>query len=136
MENTRKLLNEAIETGLKELESLEPGSVKTAAIDDLTKLCRADIDYMKTELEFDDKFGKRMDELEAREYDRKLREKELEEKIRDRYFRTGLEVFGIGAQLLFTGFWLRRGFKFEENGSFTSFNFRWLWNKMPFSLKK
>ncbi len=52
-----------------------------------------------------------------------------EESRKDRYFRLGVEAAGIILPLIFYGIWLKRGFKFEETGTFTSTTFRSLFNK-------
>lgn len=52
-----------------------------------------------------------------------------DESRKDRYFRLGVEAAGIILPLIFYGIWLRKGFKFEETGTFTSTTFRSLFNK-------
>ena len=52
-----------------------------------------------------------------------------EESRKDRFLRIGVDVAGIILPLIFYGIWLRRGFKFEETGTFTSTTFRSLFNK-------
>ena len=60
----------------------------------------------------------------------KLHRLKIEEESRkDRYFRLGVEAAGIILPLIFYGIWLKRGFKFEETGTFTSTTFRSLFNK-------
>ena len=57
--------------------------------------------------------------------------KELENagRAKDRSIRFGLDVAGLILPLIFYGVWMRRGFKFEEEGTFTSTTFRGLFNR-------
>lgn len=60
----------------------------------------------------------------------KLHRLKIEEESRkDRFLRIGVDVAGIILPLIFYGIWLRRGFKFEETGTFTSTTFRNLINR-------
>ncbi len=60
----------------------------------------------------------------------KLHRLKIEEESRkDRYFRLGVEAAAIILPLIFYGIWLRKGFKFEETGTFTSTTFRNLFNR-------
>lgn len=43
--------------------------------------------------------------------------------------KTGVEVLGVVAPLVFYGIWMSRGLKFEEEGSFTSTTFKGLIGK-------
>ena len=51
---------------------------------------------------------------------------EKSEKRKDRFIKIGLEVLGIGAPLVFCGRWMKKGFQFEKEGTFTSDTFKWL----------
>ena len=59
----------------------------------------------------------------------RLKEAQLVEQKKDRYFRLGLETAGLVLPLIFYGIWMRKGFKFEETGTFTSTTFRGLFNR-------
>jgi hypothetical protein len=41
----------------------------------------------------------------------------------------GIEIIGIGLPLIFYASWMRRGFKFEETGTYTSTTFKGLFNR-------
>ena len=58
-----------------------------------------------------------------------------EESRKDRFLRVGVEAAGIILPLIFYGIWLRRGFKFEETGTFTSTTFRNLFNRFRPTIK-
>lgn len=122
-EEIRDLLGEEIKTEIRNLSTLEPGSKeKSTAIDDLAKLYRLRIEETKNELDFKEKY-------DARESDKQFKKAQLEEQVKDRYFRLGVEAAGIILPLIFYGIWMRKGFKFEETGTFTSTTFRGLFNR-------
>ena len=111
-EEIRNLLGEEIKTEIRNLSTLEAGSKeKSTAIEDLAKLYRLRIEETKNEWDFN-------------------------EKVKDRYFRLGVEAAAIILPLIFYGIWMRRGFKFEETGTFTSTTFRSLFNRFRPTFKK
>lgn len=122
-EEIRDLLGEEIKEEIQNLSTLEPGSKeKSTAIDDLAKLYRLRIEETKNEWDFNEKY-------DTRESDNILKKDQLEEQIKDRYFRLGLEAAGIILPMIFYAAWMRRGFKFEETGTYTSTTFRGLFNR-------
>ncbi|MGI6124644.1 MAG: hypothetical protein ACOYIG_10775 [Acetivibrionales bacterium] len=122
-EEIRKLLKEEIKTEIRDLSTLEPGSKeKSTAIEDLAKLYRLRIEETRNEWDFNEKY-------ESRDSDMQFKKNQLEEQVKDRYFRLGVEVASIILPLIFYGIWMRKGFKFEETGTFTSTTFRGLFNR-------
>ncbi|HQJ06958.1 MAG TPA: hypothetical protein PLI57_11345 [Spirochaetota bacterium] len=122
-EEIRKLLEEEIKREIRDLSTLEPGSKeKSTAIEDLAKLYRLRIEETKNEWDFTEKY-------ESRDSDIQFKKDQLEEQVKDRYFRLGVEAAGIILPLIFYGIWMRKGFKFEETGTFTSTTFRSLFNR-------
>jgi len=122
-EEIRKLLEEEIKTEIRNLSTLEPGSKeKSTAIEDLAKLYRLRIEETRNEWDFNEKY-------ESRDSDMQFKKNQLEEQVKDRYFRLGMEVASIILPLIFYGIWMRKGFKFEETGTFTSTTFRGLFNR-------
>ncbi len=122
-EEIRKLLEEEIKAEIRDLSTLEPGSKeKSTAIEDLAKLYRLRIEETKNEWDFNEKY-------ESRDSDMQFKKNQLEEQVKDRYFRLGVEAAGIILPLIFYGIWMRKGFKFEETGTFTSTTFRSLFNR-------
>jgi len=122
-EEIRKLLEEEIKTEIRNLSTLEPGSKeKSTAIEDLAKLYRLRIEETRNEWDFNEKY-------ESRDSDMQFKKNQLEEQVKDRYFRLGVEVASIILPLIFYGIWMRKGFKFEETGTFTSTTFRGLFNR-------
>lgn len=115
-EENRSLLEEEIKAEIKRLGSLESGSQEhTTAVDSLTKL-------YKLKLEEDKNTYERLDKIENREID-------MAESVKDRYFRFGMAAAELVLPLMFYGVWMRRGFKFEQDGTFTSQTFRGLFSR-------
>lgn len=122
-EEIRELLGEEIKTEIRNLSTLEPGSKeKSTAIEDLAKLYKLRIEETKNEWDFSEKY-------DAREGDIQLKKDQLEEQVKDRYFRLGVEAASIILPLIFYATWMKRGFRFEETGTYTSTTFRGLFNR-------
>jgi hypothetical protein len=67
------------------------------------------------------------DETNAR--DEAFRQTQIAEQIKDRYFRVGIATAELIVPLIFYGIWMRKGFKFEETGAYTSTTFKGLFNR-------
>lgn len=122
-EENRSLLEEEIKAEIKRLESLKSGSQEhTTAVDSLTKL-------YKLKLEEDKNTYERLDKIENREIDQESKTAQMAESVKDRYFRFGMAAAELVLPLMFYGVWMRRGFKFEQDGTFTSQTFRGLFSR-------
>ena len=122
-EEIKGLLEEEIKEEIRSLSELDSGSKeKSAAIDDLAKLYKLKIEDTKVDFDYGEKY-------EARESDEQLKRDQLSEQVKDRYFRLGIEAAGILLPLMFYAIWMRRGFRFEETGTYTSTTFRGLFNR-------
>lgn len=147
-ENIKELLNEEIAAEIQAISSLDSGSEeKSKAIEDLVKLYRLRIEETKSELDAEDKRSRRTLESEAnvREneikksqldeqikadvQDEQYKRSQLDEQVKDRYFRLGIAAAELLIPLMFYGIWMRKGFKFEETGTYTSTTFRGLFNR-------
>ena len=114
MEKIRNLLDEEIEAEFGSLESLAFGSKEhLTATENLATLYKLKIEEAKIAMDFDEKAANR----------------EREEQFKDRYFRLGMSAAELILPLMFYAVWMRRGFKFEENGAYTSTTFRGLFNR-------
>ena len=112
----RNLLEEEIKAEILDLSALSTGSEeKSSAIEDLAKLYKLKIEETKTVLDYGENY-KRDERLKS-------------EQEKDRYFKYGIEVAGIVLPLIFYAVWMNKGFRFEENGTFTSTTFRGLFNR-------
>ena len=122
-ENIKDLLGEEIKAQIENLSELNPGSKeKSTAINDLATLYRLNIEATQNELEFDEK-------RQSRVLEDSLKRDQLKEQVIDRYFRIGMDIASIVLPLMFYAVWMRRGFKFEETGTYTSTTFRGLFNR-------
>ena len=147
-ENIKELLNEEIAAEIQAISSLNSGSEeKSKAIEDLAKLYRLRIEETKSELDAEDKRSRRTLESEAnvREneikksqldeqikadvQDEQYKRSQLDEQVKDRYFKLGIAAAELLIPLMFYGIWMRKGFKFEETGTYTSTTFRGLFNR-------
>lgn len=144
----KDLLDEEIIAQIESLKTLDDGSKeKQLAIDDLNTLYRLKIDETRMGLEFEEKKERRementlqSDELiikekqldaenDARSCEEQFKAEQLKEQVKDRYFKAGIAAAEIIIPIVFYGVWLKRGFKFEETGIFTSTTFRSLFNR-------
>lgn len=122
-EENRSLLEEEIKAEIERLGSLKSGSQEhTTAVDSLTKL-------YKLKLEEDKNTYERLDKIENREIDQESKTAQMAESVKDRYFRFGMAAAELVLPLMFYGVWMRRGFKFEQDGTFTSQTFRGLFSR-------
>mgnify|MGYP006982652030 FL=1 len=147
-ENIKELLNEEIAAEIQAISSLDSGSEeKSKAIEDLAKLYRLRIEETKSELDAEDKRSQRTLESEAnvREneikksqldeqikadvQDEQYKRSQLDEQVKDRYFKLGIAAAELLIPIMFYGIWMRKGFKFEETGTYTSTTFRGLFNR-------
>ena len=147
-ENIKELLNEEIAAEIQAISSLDSGSEeKSKAIEDLAKLYRLRIEETKSELDAEDKRSRRTLESEAnvREneikksqldeqikadvQDEQYKRSQLDEQVKDRYFKLGIAAAELLIPIMFYDIWMRKGFKFEETGTYTSTTFRGLFNR-------
>ena len=68
-------------------------------------------------------------ENDARSCEEQFKAEQLKEQVKDRYFKAGIAAAEIIIPIVFYSVWLKKGFKFEEKGIFTSVTFRSLWSK-------
>ena len=136
-EKIRQALADEILSQLNGLGNLELGSKEQqTAIDNVTKLYRLGLEDVKADTDYDEKLYRRdadaqheQNELDKQAREEEFKKKQLSEQIKDRYFRLGIEVTEIVLPLMFYATWMKRGFKFEETGTYTSTTFRGLFNR-------
>jgi len=123
MEEIRNLLDEEIKAEIEALSSLSFGSKeRLTATENLATLYKLRADETKTALDFEEK-------SENRKNDDEFKKNQLAEQVKDRYFKLGIAAAELVLPLMFYAVWMRRGFKFEENGTYTSTTFRGLFNR-------
>lgn len=121
-EQIKELLGEEIKSEIEGLSTIESGTEEhTKAVENLAKLYRLKIDEAKNEWDYAVKY-------ESQESEERHRQTQREEQAKDRYFKLGMEAAGLILPLMFYASWMRKGFKFEETGAFTSGTFRNLFN--------
>lgn len=118
-----ELLGEEIKSEINRLSSLESGSEEhSTAVESLAKLYKLRIEEVKSAKEAELKEQQIDDDAE-------IRGSQLVEETKNRYLRFGLDVAGLILPLLFYGSWMKKGFRFEETGTFTSATFRNLFSR-------
>lgn len=130
MSEIKMMLEEEIKSQIEELESLENGSdEKASAIDDLTKLYKLKIEEEKIQMEFEEKRNRLNEDIESHEQEERFKKQQMDEQTKERYFRYGIAAAELILPLMFYASWMRKGFKFEETGTFTSRTFGGLINR-------
>lgn len=129
-EEIRNLLSEEIKTEIEDLSSLEPGSKeKSQAVDDLATLYRLKIEESKADWDADEKYNRRIMEENQQSVENAQKSEQLSEQVKDRYFKVGIAAAEIVLPLAFYALWMKKGFKFEETGTYTSTTFRGLFSR-------
>lgn len=124
--NVRDLLEEEIKSEFEALKAMDPGTEKHSdTVDTLVKLYKLHVE----ETENDRALMERSDRDITDEREWKLKSAQYHEDVRNRYLRLAVETAGIVLPLVFYGVWMKRGFKFEETGTYTSTTFRGLFNR-------
>lgn len=129
-EELKELLEGEIKNEIENLQSLTPGSKEHAeAVESLAKLYKINIEGVKLEGDFAEIYEKTCIEKEKLQDEREQKAKQLVEQNKDRWVRFGVDAAQIVLPLVFYGVWMKRGFKFEESGTFTSNTFKGLIGK-------
>lgn len=122
-EEIKTMLEEEIRNEIENLSSLPiEGEGYTKAVDNLAKLYKLKLEEDKTSMEY-------LDKTQNRESDKGFKIAQLEEAIKDRYVRIGIAAAELVLPLIFYAVWMKRGFKFEEKGTYTSTTFRGLFSR-------
>lgn len=141
MAEIKTLLDDVIETEIQNLKQFSPDDEgKADAIRDLAALHKLRIEEIKAHTDAEEKAQRReMDseqrkaELASKDTDRNRDEElqacQLREQKIDRYVRVGVAAVELMAPLVFYGIWMKRGFKFEESGVYSSTTFRNLFSR-------
>ena len=119
MAEIKKLLDDAIETEINNLNSASDTDEKSEVIKNLAALHKLRIEEIKTETEIEEK-------SERRAMDKAF---QLDENTLDRYVKVGIAAAELVLPLMFYGVWMSRGLRFEETGTFTSQTFKNLFNR-------
>lgn len=142
-DEAKKLLNDEIVRLISNLSSMdEDSNEKTAAINNLSTLYELRIVENKNDNELKEKQEERElekkrlnEEILSHSQEELLKKEQLSEQVKDRYFKLGIAAAELVIPLIFYGIWMRKGFKFEESGTYTSTTFRGLFNRFRPSKK-
>ena len=129
MAEIKKLLDDAIETEINNLNSASNKDEKSEVIKNLAALHKLRIEEIKTETEIEEKSERRAMDKAAHDEDATLKAFQLDENTLDRYAKIGIAAAELVLPLMFYGVWMRRGLRFEETGTFTSQTFKNLFNR-------
>ena len=148
MDKIKDLLDDVIKKEIQDLKFTSSGDEKRSeAIKDLTALHKLRIEEIKAQTEAEEKRERRIMDSEQHKADLALKEREangrdadraredvaqkaqVREQSIDRYVRIGVAAAELVLPLMFYGVWMKRGFKFEESGTFTSSTFKNLFNR-------
>lgn len=136
-EEIRNALTSEILSEFEDLKGFAPGSrEQQTAIENVAKLYRLGLEESKNDADWDEACNRRaveekheQNELEKQASEEQLKKEQLVEQKKDRYFRLGVDVAGMILPLIFYAAWMKKGFKFEETGTYTSTTFRGLFNR-------
>lgn len=122
-EEIKDLLLEEIKLEIKNLSSLNAGGQEhSTAVESLSKLYKLKIEEDKSSMDHYEKEENRHTELD-------IKRNQMDEAVKDRYFRLGIAASELILPLMFYGIWMKRGFMFEKEGTYTSQTFRGLFSR-------
>lgn len=134
MENTIEgLLDDVIKSELEKVkDSIMSPEEKRKMVDYLVKLNsiqteRKEVKHKETELEL--KHLELEDKIEVQTDDKAYKEVLVKREMLQTFVKSGIEVFGVVAPIMFYSAWMKRGLKFEETGTYTSQTFKGLFGK-------
>ena len=126
-EEIKNLLDEEIKSQINTISGMDVDDENySKAIDSLVKLHKLRIEETKSITDSENLAYKRETDGETCKLNEEIRQEQLSEQKKDRYIRIGLDVAGLLVPIMFYSAWMRKGFKFEETGTFTSTTFRGL----------
>ena len=117
IDEVRDLLVDELKTEIEKLSTLKPGSNEhKAAVESIEKLYKLNIEETKNEREFMEKCDRDLE----KERDWKLKNAQLKAQKWDLVAKYGLQVLTFAGGLAYYAYWLTKGFKFEEEGTWRS----------------
>ena len=122
----KERLEEVIQIHVDYLKGLNPSSDEYAnATDALNTLYKLKLEEDKLDMSYQE------DVLKEKQIDigKELKEKELDEQNKGRLIQFGLAVGNLALPLMFYNKWMKAGFKFETDGTFTSQTFKNLFSR-------
>lgn len=124
------MVDNELRAQIEKLSFLEPGSKEqTEAIENIVKLYRVRIEDSKAAIEYNKGIDDNEFRQEQMEKEERSRKEQLAEQRIDRFVRIGIAAAELMVPIIFYSAWMKKGFKFEETGSFTSMTFKNLINR-------
>lgn len=120
----REKLDEEIESQIEAMSHLVPGSEEQA------KAAKNVAELIKLDIEADKNRHEAQEHDDARYSEDKFHEAQLAEQRKARWLQFGAAAAGILLEMVFYGYWLGRGYKYEEDGVVTSPTLKDLIRKM------
>ena len=118
-ESIKNMLQDEVAADIERLSDLEPDSDDyRKATENICKLHKLIMDEKRLELD-----------SEAEVYDDRRKDNSQKKDEMIQYIKLGLEAAGIVLPLIFYAVWMNKGFRFEENGTYTSTTFKGLFNR-------
>lgn len=128
-EEIKELLDEEIKSRIENLGTASPGTDEdNDAVSNLNTLYKLRLEEKKIDADVDDKNARRVQENEKNEREFDLKEQQADEEKKQTIVKLVLGTCEIVVPLIFSAHWLKRGFKFEEDGILTSTTMRGLFN--------
>ncbi len=119
MAEIKNMLDDAIEKEITNFDLAESDEERDRALKALVQLHKLHVEESRLESESEAEVNKELDAKAQRKESRK-----------DRIVRIIIAGVELIVPLIFYGAWMKEGFKFEENGSFTSSTFRNFWGRL------
>ena len=130
MDELMVLLDEEIKKEMTDLGSFTTGSKeKSDATKNVAELLKLRTEATKVITEAAEKQERLRGEDADRERDEVFKQQQLRDQAVERYVKIGIAAIELILPLAFYGRWMKKGFKFEESGSFTSTTFRNLFSR-------
>lgn len=128
-EEIKKLLDEEIKSRIENLATVSPGiDEDNDVVSNLNTLYKLRLEEKKIDADVDDKNARRVQENEKNEREFDLKEQQADEEKKQTIVKLVFGTCEIVIPLIFSAHWLKRGFKFEEDGILTSTTMRGLFN--------
>ena len=132
----RELLENRLATDFELLDNAK-GEERAKLIEDISALYKLKIEEDKNDLDYDDRYNKRLQENERLDKECEFKKQELELKSKEEKNRTRVGLitaavtFGVALMgNMFYSFWYHKGLKFEETGTVATHQTKNLESKM------
>ncbi len=127
MDDIGAMLDREYETTLQAVSQAVTGSEEARwQLQKLTELHKQRMSVKQTE----DESFMRFEELDLKKTEMRLKEEQLKESRKDRIIKIVLDGAAIVVPVTVSSFWMAKGLKFEETGTFTSRTGQWLSNHL------